>query len=148
MTNFECQAIAPHSVFLARSLSLSLSLKLLHSTGFGPTASSLLFYCVIVWAHATSINWCNHKHHNILHRKKSPQIDMTKVHISICIWKSFQIDKEIHTFVISIWDDFFQCIYNVNIFIYESMNDWLSLTCIWSNLVFCFSIIKYQWISF
>ena len=36
---------------------------------------------------------------------------MTKVHISICIWKSFQIDKEIHAFVISIWGDFFQCIY-------------------------------------
>ena len=44
----------------------------------------------------------------LYHRKKSPQIDMTKVHISIRKWKSFQIDKEIHAFVISIWDDFFQ----------------------------------------
>ena len=37
---------------------------------------------------------------DLIHRKKSPQIDMTKVYISICIWKSFQIDKEINNVII------------------------------------------------
>ena len=63
--NFECQAIAPHSV----SLSLSLSLSFFFFSFFLPNNSllqhslasgqpSLLFYCVNVWAHATSRNWC------------------------------------------------------------------------------------------